>query len=101
MSGTLENVCPTCGAPFRGQAVCPRCGTDLAPLMRVLVQAYRLRLSARASLDSGNAAMAETLAARAVQLHRTAEGISLLAQARGAGLPPRMAAPLGGIKGQR
>ena len=28
--------CPTCRAPWRGTPECPRCGSDLAPLMRVV-----------------------------------------------------------------
>jgi hypothetical protein len=81
-AGAVDTICPTCRAGFRGQTLCPRCGTDLEPLMRVVAAAYRLRAAARVQLQHGNAAVAGCLAERAVRLHATEHGRSLLAQTR-------------------
>ena len=45
--------CPTCRAPWRGTSECPRCGSDLAPLMRVCAAAWRHRRAAAAALAAG------------------------------------------------
>ena len=42
------NRCPVCRARFRGVAVCSRCGADLARLMLLAAEAWRLREAARA-----------------------------------------------------
>lgn len=74
--------CPTCRAPWRGVAACPRCGTDLAPLMRAAIRAWELREAARRSLCAGDqAADALALAQAACRLHATTRGRRLLALA--------------------
>jgi len=80
MSDALH--CPTCRAPWRGMAICPRCGSDLAALMRVAVKAWELREAARAALCAGDRpAHALDLAHAACRLHTTRRGQRLLALA--------------------
>jgi predicted amidophosphoribosyltransferase len=74
--------CPTCRAPWRGITICPRCGSDLAALMRVAVKAWELREAARAALCAGDRpAHALDLARAACRLHTTRQGQRLLALA--------------------
>ena len=74
--------CPTCGAPWRGATICPRCGSDLAALMRVAHRAWELREAARTALRAGGrAADALALAQTACRLHATPRGERLLALA--------------------
>jgi predicted amidophosphoribosyltransferase len=74
--------CPTCRAPWRGVTICPRCGSDLAALMRVVVKAWELREAARAALCAGDRpAHALDLARAACRLHTTRQGQRLLALA--------------------
>ena len=70
--------CPTCRASWRGASPCPRCGTDLAPLMRVAARAWRLREAARAALEAGREPEASGLAGDAFRLHATSRGRRLL-----------------------
>jgi hypothetical protein len=75
-------ACPTCRAAWRGVATCPRCGTDLAAIMRVAVRAWELRQATRAALCAGDrTAEALALARAACQLHTTPYGQHLLALA--------------------
>ena len=74
--------CPTCRAPWRGVTSCPRCGSDLAALMRMAVKAWELREAARAALCAGDRpAHALDLARAACRLHTTRQGQCLLALA--------------------
>jgi predicted amidophosphoribosyltransferase len=74
--------CPTCRAPWRGVTICPRCGSDLAMLMRVAVKAWELREAARAALCAGDRpAHALDLARAAYRLHTTRQSQRLLALA--------------------
>jgi len=66
--------CPTCRAPWRGASACPRCGTDLAPLMGVAARAWQLREAARAALEAGRGHDACDLAGAALRLHATPRG---------------------------
>jgi predicted amidophosphoribosyltransferase len=70
--------CPTCRAPWRGATACPRCGTDLGPLMRVAARAWELRAAARAALAARRDQEACELAIAAVRLHATPRGRRLL-----------------------
>ena len=74
--------CPVCRAAFRGVAVCPRCGADLAPLMRVAARAWRLRQAAREALAAGDFASARRMAEAAQGLQSTRTGRSILAAAQ-------------------
>jgi hypothetical protein len=79
--------CPTCRAPWRGVSACPRCGTDLAPLMGAAARAWQLREAARAALEAGRGRDACDLASAALRLHATARGrhlqiLALLAAGR-------------------
>jgi hypothetical protein len=79
--------CPTCRAPWRGVSACPRCGTDLAPLMGAAARAWQLREAARAALEAGRGRDACNLASAALRLHATARGrrlqiLALLAAGR-------------------
>jgi hypothetical protein len=80
--------CPTCRAAWRGVSACPRCGTDLLPLMRVVARAWQLREEARAALAAGRGDDACGLSAAALRLHATPRGrrlyvLALLAAGRG------------------
>ena len=79
--------CPTCRAPWRGVSACPRCGTDLAPLMGVAARAWPRREAARAALEAGRGPDACELAGAACRLHATPRGrrlhvLALLAAGR-------------------
>ena len=79
--------CPTCRAPWRGASGCPRCGTDLAPLMGLAARAWQLREAARAALAAGRGHDACDLAGGALRLHATPRGrrlhiVALLAAGR-------------------
>lgn len=79
---TDEPRCPTCRSPWRGATTCPRCGTDLAPLMRLAVRAWELREAARLALCAGDRASdALALARAAYRLHATPRGERLVALA--------------------
>jgi hypothetical protein len=85
MSAALR--CPTCRARWRGVRACPRCGTDLAPLMGVAARAWHLREAARAALEAGRGDDACALAGAALRLHATPRGrrlhvLALLAAGR-------------------
>lgn len=71
--------CPACRAAWRAVAVCPRCGADLAPLMRVAARAWSLRETARAALRAGDVAAALAAARAAYVLERTPQAQRLLA----------------------
>lgn len=76
---TGEPRCPTCRSPWRGVVTCARCGTDLAPLMRLAVKAWKLREEARLSLCAGDRATdALSLTRAAYRLHATPRGKQLL-----------------------
>ena len=68
---TTVAQCPVCLARFRGARVCSRCGVDLGPLMRLAVQAWRLREASRQALALGACTQALELASDAQRLHRT------------------------------
>lgn len=83
---TEARRCPACRAPWRAVATCPRCGADLAPLMRLAARAWALREAARAALLAGGAAaQALALARAAYALERTPRAQRLLALALIAG----------------
>ena len=73
--------CPACRAPWRAVATCPRCGADLAPVMRLAVRAWALREAARAALLAGGAAEALAMARAAYALDQTPRARRLLALA--------------------
>jgi predicted amidophosphoribosyltransferase len=74
--------CPTCRAPWHGVTICPRCGSDLAALMRVAAKAWELREAARAALCAGDRpAYTLDLARAACRLHATPQSQRLLALA--------------------
>jgi hypothetical protein len=74
--------CPTCRAPWRGVTRCPRCGSDVAALMRMAAKAWELREAARAALCAGDRpGYALALARAACRLHTTPHGQRLLALA--------------------
>jgi hypothetical protein len=78
----MEMRCPTCRAPWRGVALCARCGTDLTALMRVAVRAWEFREAARTALgDEDRAAEAVAWAQAACRLHPTPRGQRLWALA--------------------
>ena len=78
---TDSHRCPACRAPWRAVLTCPRCGADLAPLMRLTVRAWALRESARIALLTGGAAEALAAARTAYALERTPRAQRLLALA--------------------
>lgn len=78
---TESRRCPACRAPWRGVATCPRCGADLAPLMRLVTRAWTLREAARAAFVAGEGATALDRAREACTLERTPRALRLLALA--------------------
>ncbi len=70
--------CPVCQARFRGAAVCSRCGADLARVMRIAAEAWRLREAARQALMAGEFGLAFQLAGRAQGAQATPAGGALL-----------------------
>jgi hypothetical protein len=74
--------CPTCRAPWREQPECSRCGSDLAPLMRLWADAWRYRAAAAAALAGQRWSEALHHAREANRLHRTEAGDDLLLIAR-------------------
>ncbi len=66
--------CPVCKAAFRSQAICSRCGADLAVLMKLSVAARDLRERTRAAIRRGDTAAARECLGRAEQLHATPAG---------------------------
>ncbi len=78
----MDLRCPTCRALWRDTATCPRCGTDLTTLMRVVVRAWELREVVRAMLCASDRPVeALELARAACRLHTTPQGQRLLALA--------------------
>ncbi|MBZ5723481.1 MAG: hypothetical protein LAP87_00650 [Acidobacteriia bacterium] len=76
-SAGVENRCPVCQARFRGVRICSRCGADLEPLMRLAVQAWQLRQTARQALDAGDVERALVLASEAQAIQDTERGGAL------------------------
>jgi len=74
--------CPTCRAHWREAPECARCGSDLAPLMRVAATAFHHRIAAVEALTAGRWSEAAHHANEANQLHRTERGDGLLLLAR-------------------
>jgi hypothetical protein len=76
----VENKCPVCQARFRGMRICSRCGADLEPLMRMSVQAWQLRQSAREALGSGDVerGLGFAVEAQGIQDTESGEGLRLL-----------------------
>ena len=64
--------CPVCQARFRASPICSRCGTDLAPLMRVAARAHAARAAGRAALARGDLPIALQWIALADQLQAPA-----------------------------
>lgn len=83
-----ERCCPACRAPWRAAVICPRCGADLGPLMRLAARAWALREAARVALLAGHGAEALDLARAAYGLERTPRAQHLLALALVAGGDP-------------
>jgi len=78
--GTEESAksgCPVCQARFRNSPTCLRCGADLAPLLLLIDQAYRLRQRAKWALESGDVERAQEGAAEAEKLCSTQKGRDL------------------------
>lgn len=73
-----EGRCPVCRARFRGVPACSRCGADLAPLMDLSAQAWRLRADARQAIHLGDFALARRLSAAAQRRCATDAGRRLL-----------------------
>jgi len=78
---TDERRCPACRTLWRAAVLCPRCGADLGPLMRLAARAWALREAARAALLAGDTAPALAQARAAYDLERTPQAQRLLALA--------------------
>lgn len=72
------NRCPVCQARFRGVSVCSRCGADLARLMIIVAEGWRLREAARSAMVAGEFGRAFELAGAAQEAHATSAGEALL-----------------------
>ena len=66
--------CPVCLARFRATEHCSRCGANLAPLMRLSFQSYRLRQEARQAVVEGDFHKAQDLARAAQEFAFTEPG---------------------------
>jgi len=66
-----------CRAGFRQSSQCSRCAADLGPLMRLSLQAYRLRDRCRSHLESDHPQEALRLAQEAESLCSTPSGQAL------------------------
>ena len=71
--------CPTCGARFRGEPVCSRCGTDLEEVLNIEQAALYCRQQAFAALQDGLPEAAYGHAHRACVLHRSSDSVQALA----------------------
>ena len=78
---TDERRCPACRTPWRAALLCPRCGADLGPLMRLAGRAWVLREAARTALLAGDNVAALAHARAAYALERTPQAQRLLALA--------------------
>ena len=96
--------CPTCGAAFRGESPCYRCGTELEQVLAIERLAAQCREQSRRALDAGRLREAESHSRRACALYRSAQSLAerarvavatgnyslalaLWREARGAGTP--------------
>lgn len=70
-----EMKCPVCSAGFRNVEICPRCGTDLLPLMTIAVRAWAMRQRARALLRNGSLTAALRQSAAAWDMHRVGQRV--------------------------
>lgn len=66
--------CPVCRAKFRGTVICGRCGVDLAPLQRLVRDAWRARCRARAALAAADLPRALVEVGLAQSLTATSQG---------------------------
>ena len=80
--GGVRDHCPVCDAAFRGTRLCSRCGADLAPLMRIAVEAWWLRRAAQEALHAGDVQCTFLLASRAEEAQHTPHGSALRLLAR-------------------
>ncbi len=76
---TESGKCPVCRAKFRGAVECSRCGADLRPLMRLALEAWKLRSEARRALAAGDLGLALDFAAEAERTQSTPSGAMLVA----------------------
>jgi hypothetical protein len=89
----LRLKCPVCAAGFRGVEICPRCGTNLEPLMRMTARAWALRRASRAKLHAGDLAAALRGSSLAWEIqHRGAPVSSLEQVAKSNARTPEIAA---------
>jgi hypothetical protein len=73
--------CPTCKAPYKGEPVCHRCGTDLGLLIQIEDNAAAYLKSAAAAFASGDFERAFGLARRSLSLYQSKEARHLMADA--------------------
>jgi predicted amidophosphoribosyltransferase len=73
--------CPACGARFRGDATCSRCGADLARLMSLAASAFLARRQARRLLLAGDlrGALEQARQAQRLAATRAGEAVSRIA----------------------
>jgi len=71
--------CPTCGARFRGEPVCPRCGTDLEEVLTIEQAVLYCRQQAFVALQDGLPEVAYDFAHRACVLYRSPDSVRVLA----------------------
>lgn len=73
--------CPTCGARRQHASVCPRCQTDLQPILDIEKAACFYRRVALDVLEAGHPDDAFEYARSACDLHRSPESLKALALA--------------------
>jgi hypothetical protein len=77
-SGQNRGNCPTCGAPRQEPAVCYRCKSDLAPLVRLEREADALRAEARRCYARGWYRRAAVLAGQILRIEASDADFHLL-----------------------
>jgi predicted amidophosphoribosyltransferase len=67
---SMKLNCPACGTGFRGDEICPRCGTSLHWVMLLTARAWALRQISRTHLQEGDLEQALKCEVKAVEIHR-------------------------------
>ena len=73
--------CPTCKAKFRGEPICPRCGTNLMQILGIERAAAHCQRQALSALRAGCPRAAYRHAHRACELYRSPDSVKALALA--------------------
>lgn len=73
-----RGLCPACRTEFQGSQRCLQCGLDLTPVMRLEIEAHRLRKAARLALAENRLDAADEAATDSLRLFATDEARRIL-----------------------